>query len=90
MKRIQAYISGRVQGVGFRASTRRIANRLSVKGWVKNLADGRVEVVAEGKKDKIERFINFLHEGPSMARVENVQIIKKEYKDEFERFSIRF
>lgn len=90
MKRIHAFISGRVQGVGFRASTRRMANRLGVKGWAKNLMDGRVEVIAEGEKEEIEKFIDFLHDGPSVARVENVQIREEEYKEEFERFSIRF
>lgn len=89
-KRVHAFISGRVQGVGFRASTRRVANRLGVKGWVKNLADGRVEVVAEGEKDRIEKFIDFLHDGPSMARVENVQITEERNREEFESFSIRF
>jgi len=57
--RIHALISGLVQGVFFRSETRRIAKSLNIKGWVKNLPDGRVEVMAEGEKDKIDKLIEF-------------------------------
>lgn len=76
--------------VGFRASTRRNANRLGVKGWVKNLKDGRVEVVAEGNPSIIEKLLDFLQKGPPAARVEDVQIIEEEPTGEFEQFRIRF
>lgn len=89
-RRIHAFISGKVQMVGFRASTRRTCNRLAIKGWVKNLQDGRVEVVAEGGEAKIEKLIDFLHEGPPAAKVENVQITEEQPKGDFERFKIRF
>lgn len=89
-RRIHVFISGKVQMVGFRASTRRTANRLGVKGWVKNLPDGRVEVVAEGEEKQIEKLIDFLHEGPPAARVDNVQITDEEYTGGFDQFSIRF
>lgn len=89
-RRIHAFISGKVQMVGFRASTRRTANRVGIKGWVKNLEDGRVEVVAEGTPSKIEELIDFLHEGPPAARVEDVQITEEEPTEEFEQFRIRF
>jgi acylphosphatase len=58
----QAHIlySGMVQGVGFRYTTQRIAASLGLKGWVRNLRDGQVEILAEGKKDKIEALMNEL------------------------------
>jgi len=88
--RIHAFISGIVQGVFFRSNTKRLADNLGVKGWVRNLSDGRVEVVAEGEKDRIDSFIEFLKKGPSTARVDNVEIETKDYKGEFQGFSIRY
>lgn len=89
-KRIHAFVSGRVQGVGFRATTRRTARKLGVKGWVRNLDDGRVETVAEGSEEAIGEFIDFLHEGSMMARVEDVKIEEKEATGEFSDFRIRY
>lgn len=88
--RIHAFVSGRVQGVFFRSETRRIANSLGIKGWVRNLPDGRVEVVAEGEKDNIDNLLEFLKKGSSAAKVDNVDIKTEEYKGEFEDFSIRY
>lgn len=90
VKRIHAFISGRVQGVGFRATTRRTARKLGVKGWVKNLKDGRVETVAEGNEQAIEKFIKFLHKGSAMARVEDVEVEEEKPKREFEAFRIKY
>lgn len=89
-QRIHAFISGKVQMVGFRVSTRRKANMLGITGWVKNLQDGRVEVVAEGTEKDLEKLIDFLHEGPPTARVRNAQITREEYQGGFERFRIKF
>ena len=88
--RIHAFVSGMVQGVFFRSETRRIAKNLGVKGWVKNLLDGRVEVLAEGEKDKIDDLIDFLSQGPAAARVDKVDIERQNYKDEFEDFTIKY
>ena len=88
--RIHAIVSGRVQGVLFRHETRRTAKSLGIKGWVKNLPDGRVEVVAEGEKDKINNLIEFLKKGPPAARVDNVDVKTEEYKGEFEDFNVRY
>ena len=63
MKRYHLFISGIVQGVGFRWYTQRIARSNNICGWVKNLPDGRVEVVAEGKEEDVENFLNALKEG---------------------------
>jgi len=88
--RIHAFVSGIVQGVFFRSETRRIAKNLAIKGWVKNLPDGRVEVVAEGEKDDIENLIEFLKQGPASARVDNVDVETEEYRGEFEDFTIEY
>ncbi len=66
-------IEGRVQGVFFRASTREQARRLGLAGIARNLADGRVEVIAAGEPDAIETLAGWLHHGPPQARVERVE-----------------
>ena len=66
-------IAGRVQGVGFRWFTHDAAAREGVHGWVRNLADGRVEVVAEGESESIQRFEAAVRRGPASARVETVE-----------------
>ncbi|MSO45341.1 MAG: acylphosphatase [Acidobacteria bacterium] len=67
-------IGGRVQGVGFRFFTEAAAAREGLHGWACNLADGRVEIVAEGDADAIERFERHIRHGPPSARVDCVQI----------------
>jgi acylphosphatase len=67
-------ISGRVQGVGFRYFTQDIASREGLSGWVRNLPDGRVEVVAEGDERSLERLEAALWRGPSHARVDHVEV----------------
>ncbi|MFB6290549.1 MAG: acylphosphatase [Candidatus Bipolaricaulia bacterium] len=89
-ERVHLKISGRVQGVGFRNSTRRKAKQLGVTGWVKNLADGSVEAVVEGKKNAVENLISWANRGPRMANVNEVEVERQEPKDEFENFSIRY
>ncbi len=66
-------ISGEVQGVGFRFFTQRIAARHQVTGYVRNLADGRVETLAEGTSENIESFKHDISTGPGHARVEKVE-----------------
>jgi len=63
---------------------------LGVKGWVRNLYDGRVEVVAEGEEEAVENLIRWCHKGPRGARVVNVEVIREEYKGEFDTFSILY
>ena len=74
IKRIHIVIYGIVQGVNFRFSTRQEAQRLGLKGWVRNRKDGSVEAVAEGSDDEISKFISWCHTGPQMAKVTNVVI----------------
>ena len=82
-------VSGRVQGVYFRASTREAASRFGVHGFVRNLADGRVEAVLQGKRDAVEKVIQFMREGPPGARVENADVQWRGSTEEFNGFSIR-
>ena len=89
-KRAHVFVSGRVQGVFFRATTRKEAEKRRVKGWVKNLRDGRVEAVFEGEGEKVEEMIDFCHRGSSAANVEDVEVEWESNKDEFSEFGIRY
>lgn len=77
MERIRTHVivSGRVQGVWFRESTRRTAEELGLSGWVRNLPDGRVEAEFEGSRDAVEQALAFVREGPEHARVDDVETI---------------
>jgi len=86
MKRVHIFVSGTVQGVFFRDFTVNVAKKLGVKGWVRNLSDGRVEVVAEAKKDILKKFINELWAGPKAANVEDMKIEWLKPTKEFETF----
>jgi acylphosphatase len=88
-KRIEATIHGRVQGVAFRHYTSIQAHRLGVCGWVANRPDGTVRVVAEGDERVLKHFCEWLHEGPSAARVAFVDLIWLDATDEFRDFTIR-
>jgi acylphosphatase len=88
-KRIHVYISGRVQGVFFRSFVRSQANLKDLTGWVRNLPDGRVEIVAEGDSDRIDDFLGLVRAGPNGARVENVEVKDETPSHKFQEFSIR-
>lgn len=87
MKCIQIQISGKVQGVWFRASTQRKANELNIKGIVKNLPNGDVYIEAEGKENAMKTFIEWCHQGSDRSRVDNVITSNMESKS-FEGFKI--
>ncbi|MCX8034373.1 MAG: acylphosphatase [Thermodesulfovibrio sp.] len=78
MKKAHLLISGRVQGVFYRAFTKDVADSLGLKGWVRNLRDGRVEAVFEGDEDKISIAIERCKEGPPHAKVDNIEVIWSE------------
>ena len=86
--RARVFVSGKVQGVYYRASTREQATDRGVDGWVRNLRDGRVEAVFEGDEDAIAELVDWCHEGSSAARVKDVEV---EYDDPdgVEEFRIR-
>lgn len=81
-------VSGHVQGVFFRDSTRRVASELRVTGWVRNLPDGRVEVLAEGAEDAVRRLVEWCRQGPEGARVRDVTVDWSEPKGRFDRFTV--
>ncbi|UCF49011.1 MAG: acylphosphatase [Thermoplasmatales archaeon] len=87
---VHVIISGRVQGVWFRANTKQKAEMLGLTGWVKNTNDGRVEAVFEGDNDKLDEMIKWCHKGPSLSKVDKVDIKKQKPTDEFDGFSIRY
>jgi len=86
--RVNFIVSGRVQGVFYRASTLETAQSLGVYGWVKNLAGGEVEVMAEGSRESLELLVAWCRQGPSAANVEDVRIRWSASKDEFRTFMI--
>ncbi len=89
-RRVHVFVSGRVQGVGFRMFVQREALQLELKGWVKNLADGRVEAVAEGPTDRIDTLLGKLRTGPRTAKVDNVVVADEGATGEFKTFEIRY
>lgn len=89
--RAHVFISGKVQGVNFRWNTKRKAKKQELTGWVKNLPDGRVEVVLEGEKENVEQMIGWIKKGgPSFAKVKNLEVSKGDYRGEFKDFEIRY
>ena len=73
-KAVHLIIKGRVQGVFYRASTKKEANKLGIKGWIRNLPTGEVEGFFEGEKKALDEIINFCKIGPSSAEVEEIKI----------------
>ncbi len=88
--RAEIFISGEVQMVGFRSFAARHASALSLTGYVRNLNDGRVEVIVEGDEGHVDDLLSLLREGPPTARVTDVKVIKRVYTGEFHRFDIKF
>ncbi len=84
------FISGRVQGVGFRHFTRKNAEALSVKGWVKNLPDGRVEAVFEGSDENVRKLIDKCRKGPVSSKVEQLNVNDFEGQESFTSFRVRY
>jgi acylphosphatase len=86
--RARVLIAGRVQGVFFRAHTQRKAQELGLAGFVRNLADGRVEVTVEGWEESIQQLVAWCRRGPSEARVERVEVEWEDFRGEFQSFTI--
>ena len=78
MKARRLLVSGRVQGVGYRWFAVRAAQELGLSGWVRNLPDGRVEALAEGNEDQLERFVERLRKGPIASKVNGVDSLDAE------------
>jgi acylphosphatase len=88
MIRARIVISGRVQGVYFRASARDAARTHGVSGWVRNRVDGAVEAVAEGEETAVQAFTRWCHEGPPGAYVTDVLVTPELYTGEFQGFRV--
>jgi len=86
--RARIVVSGRVQGVFYRDNTRRWASSKGLKGWVRNLPDGRVEALVEGDQESIQTLIRQMREGPPIARIDNIDVEWEEFKGEFSDFRI--
>ena len=88
-KTIHVIVSGKVQGVFFRANTKQEAIKRSVTGWVRNTSDGKVEAVFQGKAAAVDDLVNWCYQGSPASRVENVSI---EPVDDgpYDKFSIRY
>jgi acylphosphatase len=89
-KRIHIIVSGHTHDVGFRFGVIKLANSLSLTGWVKNIPDNKVEIIAEGEESNLKELINYCKEGPSSARITDLHTEWEEFKGEFETFSIKY
>lgn len=89
-RRLRARIHGRVQGVGYRYFALQRGTELRLGGWVRNCADGSVEVVAEGPPDDLGRLLEALHRGPFAARVERIEEAWTDPTGGHERFEVRY
>jgi acylphosphatase len=88
--RAHVYVTGRVQGVFFRSETAEVATRLGIVGWVRNLADGRVEALFEGEKEDVEKTVDFCRRGPPGGHVQNLDVKWEDWRGEFQDFKIRY
>ena len=88
--RVHVLIDGRVQGVAYRFFAEKYAGSLGITGWVRNLEDGRVEVLAEGSAGDVATFLDRLKEGPRLARVERFDVRREPPTGEFRDFRIAF
>lgn len=89
-QRIHVFYSGRVQGVGFRMTAEEVAHQLGVLGWVKNLRDGRVELVAEAEEASLRRFLEAIRTGPMKNFIRQVEVSWGEALGGFDDFEIRY
>ena len=86
MKKLKIHVYGIVQGVFFRYSTRKVARKLGLTGFVKNMPDGSVYIEAEGSSDKLKELLNYVKIGPETAEVEKIEYEFKEAKHNFKGF----
>ena len=87
--RAHIWVTGRVQGVGFRAYVESIARQAEVTGWVRNVGYDTVEAVAEGERANVERFIELMKQGPRASRVDESKIEWEEVTGEFREFGVK-
>ena len=90
MRQFRAIVSGRVQGVCFRAEAVTVGRQLGLRGYARNLSDGQVEVVATGEDASLERLLSFLHHGPALAQVDGVDVNWDDATPLENRFAVRY
>lgn len=88
MKSVSITVTGKVQGVFFRASAKDIAEKLDVRGFAQNMPNGSVYIEAEGDEENLKQFIGWCQQGPPRASVSNVNVVEAEPKS-FQRFDIK-
>jgi acylphosphatase len=88
--RVHCIVHGLVQGVAFRAHTQHQARRLGLRGWVRNRANGTVEILAEGKPANVQRLVDWCQHGPPGARVTQVEVSWEAPGEDLETFEIRY
>lgn len=88
MIEMQCVITGKVQGVSYRAYAQDAADGLGLVGWVKNLTDGSVLLCAQGERETLKQFVEYLHEGSLLAKVEGVDVTWGSVREVFSEFSI--
>ena len=89
MRRVHVWVSGRVQGVSYRAFAREKAMSLGLGGWVRNRADGRVELLAEGDAERVAEFLDWCRTGPPLAKVEDCRVVEEAPRGDLGPFHIR-
>lgn len=89
-RRVHVYYSGRVQGVGFRMTAEEVAREFGVVGWVKNLRDGRVELIAEAEEAVVEQFLRTLRNSSMKNFIQKVDVSWSDATDTFDDFEIRY
>lgn len=90
MIQLRIIVSGKVQGVGYRYFSQMKAVQYGVKGWVKNLPDGSVEIIALGGNDQLEPFIEDLRKGNPFSKINNMEITEMDQMDPFQSFTIKY
>ncbi len=88
MKQAHIFVSGFVQGVGFRQFIKRKARTLRVNGWVKNLPDRRVEAMLQGRMEDVKKMILLCKKGPFLSQVQDVQVLWEESEKEYTDFEV--
>lgn len=89
-KRAHVFYSGRVQGVGFRLTAEETAQQFGVVGWIKNLRDGRVELLGEAEEAVLQQFLAAIRNGPMKKFINDVEISWSQASDSFDEFEIRY
>ena len=89
-KCVHIFVTGKVQGVFFRQATRVIAIKNNVTGWVRNLDDGRVEIMIEGEDKSVDTITKWCNLGPANSRVDEIKINQEEFLGEYENFEVRY